>query len=116
MEERQYQTAARLERMAAVTAIVAVRLLQLRTAAKETPQALAETLAPKRWVALLRIVRKVPPHKPLTIRDFVRQLAGLGGLLLRKHDGEPGWQTLWRGYDTFLLMARGADAMKQKCG
>ena len=116
VEERQYETAARLERMAAVTAIVAVRLLQLRTAAKETPDAPAETLAPKRWVELLRVVRKIPANKPLTIRDFVRQLAGLGGFLLRKHDGEPGWKTIWRGYETLLLMARGADAMRQKCG
>ena len=116
VEERQYETADRLERVAAVTAIVAVRLLQLRTAAKETPEAPAETLAPQRWVALLRVVRKIPPTKPLTIRDFVRQLAGLGGFLLRKHDGEPGWQTIWRGYETLTLMARGADAMMQKCG
>ena len=116
VEERQYETADRLERVAAVTAIVAVRLLQLRTAAKETPEAPAETLAPQRWVALLRVVRKIPPTKPLTIRDFVRQLAGLGGFLRRKHDGEPGWQTIWRGDETLLLMARGADAMMQKCG
>ena len=116
VEERQYETAARLERMAAVTAIVAVRLLQLRTAAKDTPEAPAESLAPKRWIDLLRIVRKIPANKPLTIRDFVRQLAGLGGFLLRKHDGEPGWQTIWRGYETLTLMARGADAVKQKCG
>jgi hypothetical protein len=34
----------------------------------------------------------------LTVYDFFRQLAMLGGFLGRKHDGEPGWQTVWRGY------------------
>ena len=35
---------------------------------------------------------------PLTVRDFVRGVARLGGFLGRKHDGDPGVQTLWRGY------------------
>ena len=33
-----------------------------------------------------------------TARDFVRVVAELGGFLGRQGDGEPGWQTLWRGY------------------
>ena len=33
-----------------------------------------------------------------TARDFVRAVATLGGFLGRTGDGEPGWQTLWRGY------------------
>ncbi|MFN9640676.1 MAG: IS4 family transposase [Pirellula sp.] len=36
----------------------------------------------------------------LTVYEFFRQLAMLGGFLCRKHDGEPGWQTIWRGYQT----------------
>jgi len=34
----------------------------------------------------------------MTVYEFFRQLAMLGGFLGRKHDGEPGWQTIWRGY------------------
>lgn len=68
---------------------------------------------PKAWLEMLRALRKRPIP---TVRDFVRHLAGLGGFLMRKHDGEPGWITLWRGVDKLLLCLRGAKALKQKCG
>ena len=46
-----------------------------------------------------------------------RELAGLGGHLGRKCDGEPGWITLWRGLEKLLLILRGADAeRRRKCG
>ncbi|MCX7386218.1 MAG: IS4 family transposase [Planctomycetales bacterium] len=34
----------------------------------------------------------------LTVYDFFCELATLGGFLARKHDGEPGWQSIWTGY------------------
>ena len=40
---------------------------------------------------------KLPPGD-LTLREFWRAVARLGGFLARKSDGEPGWQTLWRGW------------------
>ena len=116
VESRQYATAERLERVAGLLSVVAVRLLQLRTAARETPDAPAEDIAPRAWIEMLRTVRKLPAAKLVTIRDFVRQLAGLGGHLLRKGDGEPGWITLWRGYEKLQLLLRGADARGRKCG
>ena len=51
-----------------------------------------------------------------TVRDFFRHLAGLGGFLMRKHDGDPGWITLWRGLDKLILAVRRFVAIKQKCG
>jgi hypothetical protein len=116
VEGRQYRTAARLERVAALLAVVAVRLLQLRDAAVRTPQAPAEEVAPARWVQMLRVVRRWPAGRMLTLRDFVRQLAGLGGHLGRKGDGEPGWITLWRGYEKLLLLLRGAEAERENSG
>jgi hypothetical protein len=35
--------------------------------------------------------------RKLTVYDFFRELANLGGLLVRKHDCAPGWQSLWTG-------------------
>ena len=116
VESRQYATAARLERVAGLLSVVAVRLLQLRTAARETPDRPAAEVAPQSWIDMLRSVRQIPAARPLTIRDFVRQLAGLGGHLLRKSDGEPGWITLWRGYEKLQLLLRGAQASNKKCG
>ncbi|MCA8995293.1 MAG: hypothetical protein KDA88_25195 [Planctomycetaceae bacterium] len=45
----------------------------------------------------------------MTISQFVRHLAGLGGHLGRKCDGRPGWITLWRGLEKLLLILRGTD-------
>jgi len=116
VEKRQYETAERLERVAGLLSIIAVRLLQMRTAARDTPTRPAHEVAPQKWIAMLRAVRRIPASRELTIRDFVRQLAGLGGHMLRKCDGEPGWITLWRGYEKLQLLLRGADALGKKCG
>ena len=116
VEGRQYRSADRLERVAGLLSVEAVRLLQMRTAACETPDRPAREVAPQSWIDMLRVIRKLPADREWTIRDFVRQLAGLGGHLLRKGDGEPGWITLWRGYEKLQLLLRGAEAMRRKCG
>ena len=52
----------------------------------------------------------------MTIHQFVRQLAQLGGHLGRKSDGAPGWITLWRGLEKLLLMLRGSSLqLDQRC-
>ncbi|MCL4462103.1 MAG: hypothetical protein M1297_10435, partial [Nitrospirae bacterium] len=38
-----------------------------------------------------------PDASPPTLREATRMVAGLGGFLGRKGDGEPGTETLWRG-------------------
>lgn len=116
VERRQYEKAARLERVVGLLSITAVRLLQLRTAARETPDRPAQEVAPSKWIEMLSVVRQAKASASvMTIREFVRHLAGLGGHLGRKCDGEPGWITLWRGYEKLQLLLRGAEAGK-KCG
>lgn len=116
VEHRQYQTAERLERVTGLLSVLAVRLLQLKTAARQTPDRPAREIAPARWIAMLQRVRRQPPDCEITIHQFVRALAGLGGHLGRKRDGEPGWITLWRGFEKLHLLLRGAEAARQKCG
>jgi transposase Tn5 family protein len=41
---------------------------------------------------------KRPPRKPPPLRTMLRMLAQLGGFLARTGDGEPGVETVWRGY------------------
>jgi Transposase DNA-binding/Transposase Tn5 dimerisation domain len=116
LEERQYRTAKRLEALTALLSVVAARLLQLKSIARVDPERPAEHVVPKRWIQMLSCVCK-SPRKPIhTVRDFFRGLAGLGGFLGRKHDGEPGWITLWHGFEKLNLLLRGYDAMHQKCG
>jgi hypothetical protein len=116
VEERRYQTADRLERIVGLLSVLAVRLLQWKTVARETPQRPAREVAPAVWIRLLQRIRHRPQTADLTIHQFVRELAGLGGHLGRKHDGEPGWITLWRGLTKLHLIVRGAEAERQKCG
>jgi len=115
VERRYYETAPRLERVTGLLSVVAVRLLQLKTAARETPDRPAVEVAPTQWVELVQRVRKKPVNPRMTLRDFLRAIAGLGGHLGRKGDGEPGWITLWRGFEKLMLLARGADAQR-RCG
>jgi hypothetical protein len=116
LEERQYATAKRLEAITGVLSVVAVRLVQLKLIARDEPQRPAEQLVPRKWIDMLRCVRKRPPQGPWTVRDFYRELAKLGGFLGRKSDGEPGWITLWRGFEKLHLCLRGAESYAKNCG
>ncbi len=101
IESRQYRTAKRLETIAGFLAVMAVRLLQLKTLARTDPDRPAQEVVPKVWVEVLQVQRK-QSGKNWTIQKFVRELAGLGGFLGRKSDGEPGWQSIWRGLDKLM--------------
>lgn len=110
LESRQYETAKRLEAVAGVLCVVAVRLLQLKTVARNEPERPAEEVVPKPWIKMLYHLRKRPLKRPCTVRDFFRDMAKLGGFLGRKSDGEPGWITVWRGFEKLYLCLRGAQA------
>jgi putative transposase len=43
----------------------------------------------------------------MTVYTYFREIAKLGGFLARKGDGEPGWQTVWRGYQTLQSLLDG---------
>jgi len=116
LEARQYRTAARLERVTAVLSIVAVRLLQLKSIARATPNRPAREVAPLRWIELLQLARHRPRDSEMTVREFIRELAKLGGFLGRKSDGEPGWITIWRGVTKLILIIRGSELPRRRCG
>ena len=107
LEARQYQTRERLEALTGMQSVVALRLLQLKSVARTEPHRPVQDVVPAKWIKTLRILRaKAAKHSHWTVRDFYRQLAGLGGFLGRKCDGEPGWITIWRGFDKLALTMR----------
>lgn len=107
--ERQLKAKHRLEAMVGLLGVVSVRLLQLKSAARVEPDRPARRMIPRRWIALLQAARKnVKPIKSLTVGEFYHELAKLGGFIGRKSDGEPGWITIWRGWQKLSLMVRGA--------
>ncbi len=116
LESRQYETAKRLEAITGVLSILAVRLVQLKMIARDDPQRPADQVVPAKWIAMLQCLRKRTPSEPWTVREFYREMAKLGGFLGRKSDGEPGWITLWRGFEKLHLCLRGAESYKKKCG
>lgn len=113
LEERQYESAHCLEAVAGITSVLAVRLLSLKQLSRSTPQTPASDVVPKEWIKMVEALRK--RHLP-TVRDFVHNLASLGGFLMRKGDGEPGWMTLWRGTERLLIALQTQDALRRKCG
>jgi hypothetical protein len=120
VEKRYYHTAARLERVTGLLSVVAIRLLQMRTAARETPNRPAREVAPARWVRLVQQLRNSKNNRPInpdmTIYNFLRAIAGLGGHLGRNGDGEPGWITLWKGFNKLLQIDRGTELERNKSG
>ena len=124
IERRRLETGKRLQALLGFVALVAVRLLQGREAARRTPEALVQGSVPD---AFVRIIAHKLGHaaETLTHRQFWRAVAQLGGFLGRRSDGEPGWQTLWIGLFRLQDMAealampahvRGSSQSQDKCG
>jgi hypothetical protein len=97
LEQRQLQSAQGLRALLGLLAIVAVRLLQLRTLARTAPDTPAsQVVEPELLETVIRL--RGGSANQMTADQFWRAVAGLGGFLGRKGDGNPGWQTLWRGW------------------
>lgn len=100
LEQLQLETAERLEKALATYAIVAWRLLWLTYQARVHAELPCDTvLQAHEWQSLYCQIHQCcsPPCHPPTLRQAVRWIAQLGGFLARKHDGEPGVKTIWRG-------------------
>jgi hypothetical protein len=115
IEQRHLETAARLACCLAVYAVVACWLLRLLYTARATPDAPVTTLLQLDEWALLWQARHPtasPPAAP-TLRLLVREIAGLGGFLGRRADGEPGVRTLWQGLQRCFDLLTGYHLARQ---
>ncbi len=106
LEERDLEQATRIKRLLGFLAVVAVRLLQLRQDARWHPDTPACQVADGVEVALVA-AHSGTTAEHLSARQFWRGVAALGGFLGRRRDGDPGWKTLWRGWQTLQLLAQG---------
>lgn len=108
-ESRQLKTAGRLEAFVGLTSVVAIRLLKLKSLARTNPEVPAQRVVPRVWLQMLKHARKgLNRVHDLTVGQFYREVAKLGGFLGRKSDGEPGWITIWRGWEklnTYVFVA-----------
>jgi hypothetical protein len=100
IEERQLAPAQRLENCLAIDLVVAWRLVHLTRLGRETPEAPCTIYFDDyQWQALHGFIHRTPtpPATPPTLREAIRMVAGLGGFLGRKSDGEPGPKSMWLG-------------------
>jgi len=118
VEDSQLKRAYRLEALVAILAVVAVRLLNTKHLARAQPDA---PVAPAEFgqeaVAILA-QRFGKPKGGWTQRELLRAVARLGGFIGRRGDGEPGWQTIWRGWHRLMYMVQGAELIQnvRRCG
>jgi len=101
IEDRQLGSMDSLESCLAVDMVVAWRIFHLVKLGRETPDVPCTVFfEDAQWKALVCIAKKTnkPPTTPPTLREAIRMVASFGGFLGRKSDGEPGTQTLWRGW------------------
>lgn len=92
------RTADRLEPLIGLISVLGTRLFQLKLIGRSQREAKASTHVPSSWLKCLKLVRPKLKITGMSVYTFFRELAKLGGFLGRKHDGEPGWQTIWHGY------------------
>ncbi len=86
---------------------IAVRLLQLRQAARQTPDVPAVAIVDPLMVEVLAR-RQRPFTRESTLAEFWQAVARLGGHQGRKSDGPPGWRTIWRGWRYLSDLTDGA--------
>jgi hypothetical protein len=101
------RTAERLEPLIGLISIIGIRLFQMKLLGRSQQQAKAKTHVPSNWLKCLKLARPKAKITGMTVYEFFRELAKLGGFLARKHDGEPGWQTVWRGFRKMQALLAG---------
>jgi len=114
IERSQLGTREGLEALLGILGVVAVRLLNMKLLCASRPdeQAATFTLGPEALEVLTAI--QGVPRGGWTNRNLMVAIAKLGGFLGRKGDGNPGWITIWRGWNSLMLMTRAADLFRSR--
>lgn len=118
VEHRRLAAADRLTPLLGALAVLAVRLLVLRDEARRAGDAPSD--APASALQILSRKLKRPVDSFRTRRGFLHGVAQLGGFLARTSDGDPGWQTIWKGWMRLMAMTEGFEMAvalpQEKCG
>jgi len=107
MEQSRLESKERLRALLGVMAVLAVRLLNTKLLARHRPDepVAAQTFGPEALQILS--ARFGEPKGGWTYQTLWVAIERLGGFLARKGDGQPGWITIWRGWDRLMTMAEG---------
>jgi hypothetical protein len=105
IEQRQLESAERLQRLLTVYSVIAWRIMYATLLARLVPDMTCTAiLADDEWQALYCRIHHtpIPPSTPPPLREAIRWIARLGGFLGRRGDGEPGTKTLWLGFQELI--------------
>ena len=98
IETHRLRSADRLEPLVGLISVLGIRLFQLKLLGRSNRTRRAKNHVPHSWLRALKLLRPKLQISTMTVYEFFRELAKLGGFLGRKHDGGPGWQTIWAGH------------------
>lgn len=101
------RTADRLEPLIGLISVIGIRLFQMKLLGRSQRKAKAKTHVPSSWLKCLKLARPKIKLTDMTVYEFFRELAKMGGFLGRRHDGEPGWQTVWSGFQKMQSLLAG---------
>jgi Transposase DNA-binding/Transposase Tn5 dimerisation domain len=107
VEARQLQNRQRLERMIALYAVIAWRVMYATLLTRTMPEVACTVLLEQtEWQALYCRIHAtpVPCANAPPLREAVRWIAKLGGFIGRKSDGDPGAMTMWRGFQSLYAI------------
>ena len=107
VERSQLDDYADIQKLLGFAAPIVVRLLQLRQDARQAPDAPAASVVDPLMVEVLARKQNLDAQT-MTVFEFWRWVARLGGLLGRKGDGHPGWRAIWDGWDYLSILTEGA--------
>lgn len=107
VERHALREADALEPLTGLISVIGTRLLQLKLVGRNQPDAQAQSNVPATWLKALALIKPKLNLSGLTVYAFIRELAKLGGFLGRKSDGEPGWQTIWNGFQKMNTLLKG---------
>lgn len=104
-EKRQLEDYESLLNALAVSLPIAYECLRLRTLARATPDAPAAVVVTPVQLEVLKKVGRLPLPEEPTARDVLLAIAALGGHI--KYAPDPGWLTIYRGWQKLELLAEG---------
>ena len=106
VQEKQLKSSFRIENYLGIAGIIAIKLLKIRDLMRTNPNELASKTVDRLSLKIIQNYHKI--NKELTIKEYYILVAKMGGFLNRKSDGNPGWQTLWKGQLQLFWMVEGA--------
>ena len=114
-EQRQLASVHALQNFLAFATVVAWQMLCLRDASRRhEPVRADQVLTPLQMTVLCGLRPRLKPD--CIANEALRAIAIMGGFMARKSDGDPGWRTLWAGFEKLLMAERGFLVARERFG